>query len=217
MHPEVDLIGTVTDELFWDPKVHSERIAVEAHDGKVILRGTVGSPREKHEARRAAERVHGVVEVQNDLEVRLMDDQKRADAEIRADVLQALALDGVVPPTIDANVKDGVVTLTGTAGWQHQRDEAVYIASSIVGALDVADEIQLAHPTPSPEGIRELIERAWRRNASLEADHLSIETASGTVTIGGAVRSWVEHDEAIEAAWAVPGVRQVHDQLNVVY
>jgi osmotically-inducible protein OsmY len=217
MIEDEDLIGDVSDELFWDPKVHSERIAVDSRDGKVTLRGTVGTPREKFEARKAAERVHGVVAVDNQLEVRLMDDQRRDDAEVRADVLQALMLDGVVPDTIDAKVKDGMVTLIGTAEWQYQRDEAVFVASSIVGALEVSDEIELKHPTPRAEDVRDLIEKAWQRNASLEADDLRIITSNGEVTVEGTVSSWTEHDEAIEAAWAAPGVRKVEDHLTVVY
>ena len=33
-------------------------------------------------------------------------------------------LDSLVPKTVDAKVEDGFVTLTGTADWQYQRDEA---------------------------------------------------------------------------------------------
>lgn len=47
----------VTDELRWDPKIDSEAIAVSVDDGIVTLRGTVGSFRQKREAKRAAERV----------------------------------------------------------------------------------------------------------------------------------------------------------------
>ena len=46
------LVIDVGAELFWDPKVDSEAIAVSAaDDGKVTLRGTVGSFREKRSAR----------------------------------------------------------------------------------------------------------------------------------------------------------------------
>lgn len=211
-----DLIGIVSDELFWDPKVHAEAIAVHAQDGKVTLRGTVGSPREKFEARKAVERVRGVVSVDNELQVRLMNDQKREDAQVRADVLQALMLDAVVPDTVDAKVKHGVVTLTGTAEWQYQRDEAILIACSIVGALDVIDNIELKHP-PRPDDVRELIERAWKRNAALEAKDLHIATSGGKVTIEGTISSWTEHDEAIDAVWSAPGVTSVDDHLKVVY
>ena len=56
-----DLEADVSDELFWDPKVDNEAIAVSADSGKITLRGTVGSLREKREAKKAAQRVFGVI------------------------------------------------------------------------------------------------------------------------------------------------------------
>src|SRR5690242_12731377 len=110
---------SVADELYWDPKVDSSAIAVSVDDGAVTLRGTVGSFREKREAKQDAERVYGVKSVTNDLEVRIMNQDRRDDADLRGAVLQALMLDSLVPKTIDAKVDDGEVTLTGTANWQY--------------------------------------------------------------------------------------------------
>jgi osmotically-inducible protein OsmY len=217
MSSNTDLTADVSDELFWDPKLDSTAIAVSADDGRITLRGTVGSLREKREAKNAAERVFGVISVDNQLQVRLMNDAKRADAELRGDVLQALMLDGLVPKTVDAKVQDGFVTLTGTANWQYQRDEAEFIASNIVGALDVLDEIELQYPTPSAGDVKESIKKALKRNAALDADDVRISTDNGTVTVKGTVSSWAEHNEAIDAAWAAPGVMSVRDDLTVAY
>ena len=102
-----DLQLDVTQELFWDPKLDNKEIAVSVDDGKVTLRGTVGSFREKREAKTATERVFGVISVDNQLQVRLLDDWRKEDAELRGDVLQALTLDSLVPTTVDAKVNDG--------------------------------------------------------------------------------------------------------------
>ena len=217
MSRDNDLTADVSDELFWDPKVDSEAIAASADDGKITLRGTVGSLREKREAKRAAQRVFGVTSVDNQLQVRLMDDDRRADADIRGDVLQALMLDGLVPNTVDAKVDDGFVTLTGNADWQYQRDEAEYVASNIVGALDIYDEIDLANPTPNPGDVEGSIKKAFKRNAAIDANELTISTHNGTVAIDGTVGSWAEHDEALDAAWAAPGVTSVDDRMTVSY
>ena len=72
-----ELTQYVQDELYWDPKVDSFAIAVSADDGKITLRGTVGSFREKREAKKAAKRVYGVKSVDNKLEVKLLNDHKR--------------------------------------------------------------------------------------------------------------------------------------------
>jgi osmotically-inducible protein OsmY len=212
-----DLVADVSDELFWDPKVDNVAIAVSANDGKITLRGTVGSLREKREAQKAAQRVFGVSSVDNQLQVRLMTDQRRADADLRGDVLQALMLDSLVPKAVDAKVTDGLVTLTGTVNWQYQRDEAEFVASNIVGALDVYDEIEIKHPTPNAADVQESIKKAFKRNAALDADYLDVSTNNGTVTVTGTVRSWAEHDEVLDAAWAAPGVTSVRDDMTIAY
>jgi osmotically-inducible protein OsmY len=217
MSSNTDLTADVSDELFWDPKLDSTAIAVSADDGGITLRGTVGSLREKREAKKSTERVFGVTSVDNQLQVRLMNDDKRADADLRGDVLQALMLDSLVPKTVDAKVQDGFVTLTGTANWQYQRDEAEFVASNIVGALDVYDEIALDYPTPSSGDVKDSIKKAFKRNAALDAHELRVSTDDGTVTVKGTVSSWAEHDEAIDAAWAAPGVMTVRDGLTVAY
>src|SRR5262249_15338008 len=92
-----DLVTSVTEELYWDPKLDSSAIAVSADNGAVTLRGAVGTFREKREAAKDARRVSGVTDVSNDLQVRLMTDHQRDDAAVRADVLQSLSLDTLVP------------------------------------------------------------------------------------------------------------------------
>ena len=212
-----DLVDNVSDELFWDPKVDSEAIAVTVKAGTVTLRGTVGSRREKREAKKAAQRVIGVLDVDNDLKVRLMGDEGRIDADIRGDVLQALMLDSLVPSTVDAKVADGFVTLSGSADWQYQRDEAEFVASNIVGALDVFDEIDINNPKPNAGDVQESINNAFKRNAALDAEGLHVSTANGVVTVKGTVGSWAERDQAIDAAWSAPGVTAVRDDLTVTY
>src|ERR1700753_4150906 len=108
MSIDTDLTADVSDELFWDPKVDNTAIAVSADNGTITLRGTVGSLREKREAKKAAQRVYGGVSVDNQLQVGLLTENGRLDADVRGDVLQALALDSLVPKSVDAKVSDGV-------------------------------------------------------------------------------------------------------------
>jgi len=212
-----DLERSVADELYWDPKVDNGAIAVSAEDGVVTLRGTVGSFRQKREATQDAERIFGVTSVNNDLEVRILNQDRRNDADLRGDVLQALMLDGLVPSTIDAKVDDGMVTLTGTANWQFERDEAEFVASNVLGVVSVDDEIDLVPAAPSAGDVRHSIKKAMERNAKLDADSLSVDSSNGTITLDGTVSSWADHDEAVAAAWAAPGVTDVEDHILVAY
>jgi osmotically-inducible protein OsmY len=212
-----DLRNDVIEELHWDPKIDGEEVAVSAADGAITIRGTVGSLIQKRDAQKAVERVYGVKGVDNKLEVRLMGDAAREDAELRGDVLQALMLDSVVPSTIEASIDDGYVRLNGTAEWKFQRDEAERVAGNVRGVVGVWDDVELLGPEPSAPELQHAIKKAIERNAKLDAKQLKVETEGRTVTLKGTVSSWAEHDEAVAAAWAGPGVQKVKDRILVAY
>jgi osmotically-inducible protein OsmY len=212
-----ELTSHVTDELFWDPKVDNAAIAVSADDGVVTLRGTVGSLRQKREAKKDAERVWGVKSVDDDLQVRLLNDDRREDADLRGAVLQALMLDSLVPATVGADVDDGMVTLKGKANWQFERGEAEMVATNVAGVVSVDNAIDLVPPSPSAEDLEHSLKKAMERNAKLDAESVSVESSNGTVTLRGTVSSWADHDEAVSAAWAAPGVTRVKDHIHVAY
>jgi osmotically-inducible protein OsmY len=208
----------VRDELLWDPKIDSEAVAATvAADGAVTLRGTVGSFRQKKEAAKAAQRVRGVTSVDNQLEVRLLTDHRRDDAELRGDVLQALMLDSLIPSTVDASVKDGVVSLNGTADWQYQRGEAEFVAANVLGVVGVEDGIYLNSLGPHADDVEGRIAEAMQRDAKLDADNVTTSVDKGVVTLKGTIRSWAERDAAVAAAWAAPGTIDVVDDLNIFY
>jgi osmotically-inducible protein OsmY len=207
----------VKDELYWDPKVDSEEIAVSADDGTIRLRGTVGSFRQKRDAKKAAERVHGVVYVDNELSVRILTKSRRADADLRGDVLQAMLLDSLIPTTVDAKVQDGYVALSGAVDWQYQRDEAAFVAGNVLGVTGVDNEILVGGDTRTVDEVSGDIQKAFKRDAKIDADSLAVAASGGTVTLSGSVRSWSEHDAALSAAWAAPGVTTVNDRLIVSY
>jgi len=154
--------------------------------------------------------------VSNRLEVRPLSGHGR-DAELRGAVLRALQYDSLIPETIDAAVENGRVTLNGTAAWQHQRDEASYVAGNVLGVHGVDDQIDLTRAEPRTGDVEDAIRKAFERNAKIDAEDVSVDTNNGTVILTGEVRSWVAHDEALAAAWAAPGITGVHDYLEVNY
>jgi osmotically-inducible protein OsmY len=212
-----ELARDVSDVLRRDPRLDSRAVAVSAAGGVVTLRGTVGSPWEKHEATRGARRARGVVSVDDQLEVRLLDRSRREDAELRGDVLQALVLDPRVPVSVDATVEDGVVTLTGTVAREHQLEDAEMIAGGVAGVAQVRNRLVLDRPgdRPSAADVAGAIRGAFLRNAALDADNIGVTTSKGTVRLSGTVRSWDELEAAVTAAREAPGVKHVDNQLVV--
>ena len=210
-----DLWRHVAAELSWDPQVDSDAIEVSAVDGTVTLRGTVATLRLKQAGGRAAARVRGVTRVANELRVQIPDKERRDDEDLRGDVLEALMLDISVPMTVDAHARDGFVTLTGTAHWHYQREAAEFRAANVPGVAGIDNAISLTR-TPDAREARDAIRAAFRRDAAIEADGLSVETSSaGLVILSGTVSSWAAHDHALAATWSAPGVIQVDDRIRV--
>jgi osmotically-inducible protein OsmY len=210
-----DLGRHVAAELSWDPQVDSEAIEVLAATGVVTLRGTVASLRRKRAVSRAAARVRGVTWVANELRVQIPDKDRRDDEDLRGDVLEVLMLDVSVPMTVDAQARDGFVTLTGTAQWHYQREAAELHTANVPGVAGIDNAIILTQ-SPDAHEARDPISAAFRRDAALAADGLSVETCSdGLVILSGMVSSWAAHDHALAAAWSAPGVTQVDDRIRV--
>ena len=133
----------VRTELAHDPRLpYVDEIAVEAYGGAVTLRGTVGSFAQQRAAVADARRTPGVFDVFDDLQVRLLNQDRRKDAEIRGAALQRLMWDPTIPGDyIDAEVRDGWVTLKGEVDHQYQSDAAFDHAASLYGVTGVTNEI----------------------------------------------------------------------------
>jgi osmotically-inducible protein OsmY len=72
------------------------------------------------------------------------DKDRRDDEDLRGDVLEALMLDVSVPMTVDAQARDGFVTLTGTAQWHYQREAAELRAAGVPGVAGIDNTITCA-------------------------------------------------------------------------
>jgi osmotically-inducible protein OsmY len=210
-----ELRSAVEEELYYEPRVDPREVAVAAKDGLVTLRGTVGSLRERFEARKAAKRVAGVTEVDDQLKIKLLGDKSRDDAELRGAVLQALMLDADVPSSVDATAVAGTVTLTGTATHHFQREDAERDVLKVEGVTSIDNQIMLVTPPPTEKDVRHTIKKALERSAKDQAERISIETENGVVELHGSVDSWAERDAVVSAAWRAPGVWRVDDYLVI--
>jgi hypothetical protein len=65
------------------------------------------------------------------------------DADVQRHVLRALLLDTRVPLTVDAHVRDGIVTLSGLVSSEWERGHARSSASSVPGVLGIADHMSV--------------------------------------------------------------------------
>jgi osmotically-inducible protein OsmY len=215
MRTDAEIERDVKEELKWEPDLDATDIAVSVKDGVVALTGSVKSYIDKYEAENAAKRVAGVVGIADDLEVRLPAVDERPDPDIARDA--AAAIKSQLPissENIKIVVKNGWVTLEGTVEWQYQRSTAETAVRRIKGVKGVTNVI-LLKPRAEPSEIKKKIQDAFKRNAEVDANRITVEANGSEVVLKGTVRSWFERQEAERAAWAAPGVTKVEDRIVV--
>jgi osmotically-inducible protein OsmY len=210
-----DVRAAVQAELAFDPLVDATDISVRNMNGEVGLNGTVPSYPQYLAAAAAAQRVCGVKNVHNHLAVVLPDVGSRDDAWLTTAANNALTLNVTVPDGVQATARNGNLTLTGLVEFGRQREAAERAVAGLAGVRNVKDEIEITDDA-DPVDVTGLVQDALGRNALVEDDSdVHVEASGNTVTLGGHVRTWAEHDAVVGATWMAPGVLQVRDYLDV--
>jgi osmotically-inducible protein OsmY len=206
----------VVEELKWDPRVDETEVGVEVDTGVVTLTGTVTSWAKRTAAQDAARRVVGVLDVANDITVKIPGGLVRSDTEIAQAIRHTLQWDVFVPDDrITSTVTDGWVTLEGAVEQLAQRDDAERAVRNLAGVKAVVNKIAVVSSKPAVDDVREVIERALERRAEREARRIRVDVADGTVTLTGSVRSWAEYRSVLGAVRFTAGVRAVKNLLRV--
>jgi osmotically-inducible protein OsmY len=137
-----ELCATVIDDLTFDPDVDASDIRVEETDGDVVLTGSVPSYPQYLQAAAVAARAADVRGVRNHLQVVLPPGDHRDDLTLAAMASDALTLGGSAPAEVEATVKDGDITLTGSVRTGTEREAAELMVAELTGVRRVRNDIQ---------------------------------------------------------------------------
>jgi len=210
-----DIRDAVEAELEFDPLVDDADIHVVNINGDAALNGTVPSYPQYLEAAAAAQRVAGVRNVHNHLQVVLPGEDYRDDAMLTTAANNTLTQNITVPDGVEATARDGNLTLTGAVEYDRQRKAAVLAVAGLVGVRNVKDDIEISYDA-DPVDVTWLVQDALDRNALVDDDSdVSVDASGNTVTLRGHVRTWAERNAVVGAAWMAGGVRQVRDDLDI--
>jgi osmotically-inducible protein OsmY len=205
----------VLEELKWDSRVDETEVGIEVDDGVVTLTGTVTSWAKRIAAQEAARRVIGVLDVANNITVKLPGGSSRTDTEIAQAVRRALEWDVFVPDqNIRSTVTNGIVTLEGDVDRWSERAAAERAVRNLIAVKGVVNLVAVK-PSAGTRDVRKAIEEVLERRAAREAKRIRVDVRDGVVTLTGAVHSWAERKSIVAAARFTPGVEDVHDRLVV--
>ena len=210
-----DIRAAVEAELKFDPLVDDADIQVMNVNTDVALNGTVPNYPQYLEAAAAAQRVTGVKNVYNHLEVALSEADFRDDVMLITAANNALAQNVTVPDGVEATASDGNVTLTGTVSFGTERAAAERAVAGLTGVRNIRDDIEISYDA-DPVDVDLHVQEALGRSALVPDDSdVEVATKGSTITLTGHVRTWAEHDAVVGAAWMARGVIDVRDDLVI--
>ncbi|MBI5628590.1 MAG: BON domain-containing protein, partial [Candidatus Rokubacteria bacterium] len=179
---DAEIRDAVIRELSWDSRVDETAVGVAVADRVVTLMGQVGSAAARIAAQEAAHRVCGVLDVVNDLVVKVPFGLSLTDTDLAHAVRHALEWDVDVPDTrIRSTVRDAWVTLEGSVDTLREREDAERAVRRLAGVRGVENKVEVTAIAIAPEGVREAIEAALARQALRAAGQIAITVHGGIV------------------------------------
>jgi osmotically-inducible protein OsmY len=209
------LAAAVTEELRWDPLVEVERINVSAEDSRITLQGVVRTYAQKCRAEKIAREIRGVVEVRNELDVRLAIGSYRTDdglERLAASIMQNHS--ALCDPLPRVTAHDGWLTLSGVVTAEAQKRATEDALRDLAGIRGIVNCIEVA-PRTEDAGDTGVFLAAVLRRGNLSVKELKVEVNGGAIAIDAKVASCAEHDALIELASCRRGIVSVEDRVVV--
>jgi len=117
---------------------------------------------------------------------------------------------------IEVTSMGGIVTVKGTVDDLLTRKRAIDLAATIKGVRGVIDQLEvLPRRGRSDRRIELDVRQALLRDPATEAHEVDVSVDAGLATLTGTVQSWAEKQLCLEAAYGVPGVLDVVDDLGI--
>lgn len=210
----------VKDSYVFKTYLKDDSINVQSRDGAVTLTGTVKEESHKVLAQDTVESLSGVESVDNQLVFNGERPAEKSDAWLTVQVKTSLLFHrNVSGIKTQVSVTDGVVTLTGEAETQAQKDLATEYVRDIAAVKDVKNEMTMASALTEPKqtmgekiddaSITAQVKTALLFHRSTGGLRIHVATNDGIVTLTGNVSSGAEKDLAGKYANDVNGVISV--------
>ncbi len=203
-----------------------DSIKTEATDGRVVLSGTVADSSHRSLAESTVERLPGVKSVDNQLTIKGDAPAEHSDTWIALKVRSVLLFHrNVSAGRTEVDVKDGVVTLRGTATNEAQRELTTEYARDIDNVKEVKNEMVIGtEPAKSTETLGDKIDdasitaqvkMALLSHRSTSSVKTGVETVDGVVSLNGIAKNSAEKSLVTKLVTDVPGVVSVMNKMTV--
>jgi osmotically-inducible protein OsmY len=221
------IVSSARESYIFKTYLKDDDIKIQSKDGAVTLTGFVNEVSHKTLATDIVTDLPGVISVDNRLEVKGVPPTTNSDALLLDKVKSALMFHrSVNTENTKVAVKDGIVTLRGTATNQAQKDLTTAYARDVDGVNDVNNEMTVSKtgdnslPTAIVEKIDDAsittqVNMALLFHRSTSFLHTTVETNHGVVTIGGKAWNDAEVDLVTKLVSDIHGVKNVINRMTI--
>ncbi len=202
-----------------------DQVTVAVDRGAVHLRGSVPNYLQKLRAVADARLLAGPTSVVDELTISPAG--PIPDDEVKRHVEDALVRDHrltdvhpgsykLVSKEVSVEVRDGTVVLTGLVDRPAERHLVEEDVWTLPGVRGIEDRIVVAPLTARPdEDIRRDVVESLRANPRIDSSKVEVAVRDQMATLSGEVPAREQKRLAGDAAWWVPGVRDVRNDLRV--
>lgn len=212
---DTEIADAIESEYLFDHAIDVNKIDVNVIDGIAEITGKVENLKAKERATKIAQIVKGVRSVSNRIKVKPSEYLSDRGIEEKAElaVLMDPATDSY---ELDIEVKDGVVTLTGTVDSYQEKQLCADVVKSVSGVKELKNRIEIDIELERPDiEIANEIKALLKWHEQIEDGLINVEVDDAIVKLSGAVGSASEKNLAWMTAW-VSGVKSVdHSNLDV--
>lgn len=218
--------SSAKESYIYKTYLKDDDIKINSTDGVVTLTGNVADENHKSLAEETVANLPGVTKVDNQLQAKVIQPVKASDEWIALKVKGALLFHRNVSATrtyVDA--KDGVVTLSGTAYSQSEKDLATEYAQDVEGVKDVKNEmiIEKMEKTSTEKfseevddaSITSMVKLSLLSHRSTSALRTKVKTDNGIVTVSGKAKDPAEKDLVTKLVKDIDGVKNVVNNMEI--
>jgi hyperosmotically inducible protein len=212
-----------------------DSIKTVSKNGAVTLTGTVSEPSHKTLAADTVEGLPGVKSVDNELKIKGENHAEHSDGWLSMKVKTALLFHrNVSAGKTDVNVRDGIVTLSGEASNQAQKELTTEYAKDVDGVKLVKNDMTIAparvQTVQTTETIRTTqatgdkiddasitaqIKSSLMSHRSTSALKTKVSTTDGVVTLSGIAKNPAEKSLVTKLVTDIDGVSSVVNNMTI--
>ncbi len=215
-----EILAAITDVVGEDKRL-GQAIQFSVKDGVVVLHGQVSSVERKRFYRELIQRIRGVRQVENLLEVvysspiALRENANSID-DAATDI--KFALETLLPSTAEdlhTGIGNDGIVISGTIPSLSQKQRVLRLAKAFGGRFRITDRIEIAISEDASPGVKTKLEEALASDVLLSDYKIGVTVNDGVVSLTGSVSRYADKTRATRIAATLPGVRSVENKVVV--